>query len=529
MAGAALLLALGLPPAPSPLGVLGGLALAALALRSLPPDEGGSRAAAGAGALLGGLHALLVLHWIPAAGYPFLGASALPVAAGGWALHAAIASLVAWAVHRAGVRGRMPFPLVFAVGWAALEWLPGWVPLIGVPWLGIAAGLVDHPSLLVPVGWLGSLGTGALVAGGVAGLVPGRFEGVWSWGRGRPKGRAWERAWTWGPAALLAGTFGLGAARAGEVPPDVGLQEVILVEIPLAADLLTAPEGRAAAAMEAVVGLPLGTEAWAEGAPAAGEIWPEAPMPGASAGEGPAARYREAVEARAHALDRPVLFGAHAQVDGRLRNVVLLADPAGRTAEVHAKRRLVPAVERSALLGAGAPGRGLAPGEPPEVFFWEGRSAGALICFEILFPREAARLRRRGATLLVQLTNDAALQGGVGPFPVVADAARRQHVAVLRLRAAELRMPAVRSAVGGRAGGWDALGRPLIERDRVEGGGAALVRVGLPPAGPLPPSAHVGPVTGPAAALGLLLLVLVAQWAAAGGGRGGQRARSGQP
>ncbi len=145
----------------------------------------------------------------------------------------------------------------------------------------------------------------------------------------------------------------------------------------------------------------------------------------------------------AEELGMPLLVGAHVPeaasggtAPGPLRNAALLVVPDGSARMVHAKVRLVPGVERPGL--SSGPGGGV-------LRIADLRMALA-ICFESAFGGDIRRLRREGAELLVNPTNDGWFRprlGGAGT------AAHAQHRAHLILRSVENRMGAVRSSLGG--------------------------------------------------------------------------------
>ena len=92
-------------------------------------------------------------------------------------------------------------------------------------------------------------------------------------------------------------------------------------------------------------------------------------------------------------------------------------------------------------------------GAEPTVFNLGGPSAmpfSVLICFEDVFPDLARQFVQHGATLLLNITNDA----WFGPT-----AAAYQHAQASTLRAVELRVPVIRAANTGWSGCIDAAGR----------------------------------------------------------------------
>jgi apolipoprotein N-acyltransferase len=89
--------------------------------------------------------------------------------------------------------------------------------------------------------------------------------------------------------------------------------------------------------------------------------------------------------------------------------------------------------------------------------------AGVLICFEAIFPELVRREVRKGAELLLNLSNDAWLQSRAGG---------EQHLLMVRLRAIEFRRWVVRSTTTGVSAFIDPLGRI---RGRIESGAAGTL------------------------------------------------------
>lgn len=71
---------------------------------------------------------------------------------------------------------------------------------------------------------------------------------------------------------------------------------------------------------------------------------------------------------------------------------------------------------------------------------WERERLGMAICYEVVYPAEVAELARRGATILVTITNDAWYGDTFAPW---------QHFRAARFRAAENRRPLLRAAITG--------------------------------------------------------------------------------
>ncbi len=533
------LLSLSLPPHPVALLAPVALAPLAVALARLPPTSEGARQAAVAGIVAGGFHALLLLHWLPGAARPLLGLGLGSLAAlSVWGLNAVLTGLVTALVHRGASRGRLPLPVGLWAAWVVLGWAPSSLPRAGFPWLGPEAALVGRPWLLGASDLVGGAGVAGVLAfvGGALGVGWVRLRRSRAPGgdADRPKVGAW---WSWpaaavGLASLVAGYGAVtGEPRGGSV--DAPAPRVLTVAaLSLDADpaLLASPERRNLELPRALDRLREELHAGDAGL----IVWPESP----TGTVGLEVEGRRAME-WARGLDAPVAFGVLEPVrtgggeSGSTelrRNRMRLAPSRGKPLPLlREKRRLLPLLEARPppLDGSSEEGRGpvaievrtgegrklrggssagRVPTPPPPEFAGATVSlpVGVLICFESLFGGEARRLRRDGAQLLLLPLNEGWLAGrGGGIF----DAARSQHEAVVVLRAVEARVPVIRSAVGGRAGVWNADGRALPHRIReVEGVGSVILA-------DVPLHERPGPLAsrGGAGALGLLsLLVLLA-------------------
>lgn len=438
---------------------------------------------------------LLILHWVPAAASPYLG-----VWGGGMAwlsvvlLHGAAGGAVGMVVYR--LRDILPFPVLAGAGWGILEWMPGALPVVGIPWPGIAWSLLDTP-LASGLAVFGASGMGVFAAA------------AWGGGIGS-RSRQARIAWGVAPLALwlIAPWLLPEPSRRSASPEDGGQIRATLTWERDRALLGDEPATRASVAefLEAVL------PALPEGVPT---LWPEAPLTGVVGEDPDVLAYLQVVQqAGENTGGAGAVAGIHARVGGRQFNTLVRTGTRDEAPEgVHRKRFLVPGVERTHLSGAGRPadaqrsGRGLAPGAGALPFTWGDRDVGALLCFEILHAGETARLRRRGSTLLLQATHDTMLS----------EAGRRQHEAMVRVRAAEFRIPVLRAALGGEGMGIGADGRrlePVASAPVLNPAGNRLGRVDtfdLPSVAPTPPSAWVVPLTGPLA-LAVLLFPLFADW-----------------
>jgi apolipoprotein N-acyltransferase len=163
---------------------------------------------------------------------------------------------------------------------------------------------------------------------------------------------------------------------------------------------------------------------------------------------------------------RPLLFGGLAigqDVEGRhLYNSAFLTDDRGAIVARYDKRVLVPFGEYLPLASRFPWLRDVSPATG---HFSAGRDQtilpvaervrlGALICYEDVIPQPAREAAQRGATLLVNLTNDAWY--GISPEPY-------QHQALALWRAVETRRDFIRSTNTGLTAAVSASGRVLME------------------------------------------------------------------
>ena len=121
-------------------------------------------------------------------------------------------------------------------------------------------------------------------------------------------------------------------------------------------------------------------------------------------------------------------------------------------------------------------------GRRPVVFRLPGDQArfSVLICFEDVIPRLSRDFARRGAELLVNMTNDAWFDGSAGA---------RQHLWNSVFRCVETRLPMARCANSGITGWVDSTGRVREELPATGPDGAPVpgfLRATLPLAGPDP-------------------------------------------
>lgn len=168
-------------------------------------------------------------------------------------------------------------------------------------------------------------------------------------------------------------------------------------------------------------------------------VWPESALPYVVEADG------EAPEAASwsRALAAHQAVGALTRAEERLYNSALLLMPNGEAGGLYHKRRLVPFGEFLPLpflaRWIGILGRmgGISPGAREQPLFQTPLGpAAAGICYEALFPELARFDARRGARLLLNLTNDGWYKDTWGPH---------QHFWANVYRAVENRMSVIRA------------------------------------------------------------------------------------
>lgn len=141
-----------------------------------------------------------------------------------------------------------------------------------------------------------------------------------------------------------------------------------------------------------------------------------------------------------------ILFNASHPVEDAFYNSAYLLSPGG-TLVRYDKRHLVPFGEYIPFKGLFSWMDKLArnagefrQADALTLLPWGDEKIGMAICYEVVFPDEAADLARAGATLFVTVTNDAWYGDTAAPW---------QHFRAARFRAAENRRPLLRAAITG--------------------------------------------------------------------------------
>ena len=357
--------------------------------------------------------------------------------------------------------------LAAPAAWVAFEGLRSTGP-IGTPWLHLAYGLSDWPPLVQSADWVGLYGVSFWVVAVNAGIVAMRVVPL---------------RWAVGLAALLA----LPLLRAPIVSSPGASRptlRVAAVQPALDESRRHVPEHfdanlrRLLALSEAALAEQPDLIVWPESA------WERLPAWGEDA----------FLSAVANSLGTPLLTGAWRSPRGGLywlRNSAVLADPGHEVVVVADKVHPVAVYERAPdsvlarfLLRHRFWGGRFEPGEPSALAALRGSDGSlvpvaVLVCIDTSYPSLAREVRRRGARLFVEVSNEA----GTGRWSA------RLHARVSRFRAVETRTPLVRVANTGPSQWFDERGRlvaSLPEREPRSGAHALAL------AGSAPPSVVLG-------------------------------------
>ena len=387
-----------------------------------------------AGLWFAGVFYGVVLHWVPFTlngMMPFgalLGLLALAVLA-------MTGGLQTLALGRLLAAGHSPVLTLPAV-WVAAEGLLARAGPLAMPWTPLGLSLAGVPALATAAEWGGVSALTLWLA-----LVSGVLVGCYREPAPRRRRLGYLLA-----ALLISGPALAGTVRMRSLPMKDGPPLWVAAFAMSRAELLD-PARRELRAGESLsrISSMLRADARGRASGASGEaearalLLPEAPFV-ASWGEGTGAR----ILALAEEVGVPVVAGTLVRTGSAsgpgappLRNGVMFVGTDGSAALVHGKVRLVPGVE-SAGLAAGPRGGVLR--------LAGGLSVGFVLCFESAFGRDARELRRAGADVLVNPSNEGWFAPGL---PLLGSGAQAQHRAHLVLRAVETRMAALRPSLGG--------------------------------------------------------------------------------
>lgn len=181
-------------------------------------------------------------------------------------------------------------------------------------------------------------------------------------------------------------------------------------------------------------------------------LWPEVPAPFYEQNEA----LREQVSDLAKTMKAPLLMGVVAFTPlHEPLNSIMSVTAEGNFGPRYDKMNLVPFGEQTPAMfewvgKVSSEAGSFHPGNAIQVFDVTGGKAGAFICYESVFPHFVRQIADKGATVLVNLSND----GYFGK-----SAAREQHLSIVRMRAAENRRWLVRATNDGITATIDPAGR----------------------------------------------------------------------
>ncbi len=344
---------------------------------------------------------------------------------------------------------RWPLPLSLAMCWTGFEWTAAHVPGVSYAWLNSGGSLAWYPTAAA----------GAELAGA-------RLLTVWTVACGAVAAEAAKSGWreglrgTPGRMLLLAGLVGiplaLGSVRQRDLAADDPLLRVAMVQ---AGHGNVAEGGEDGGRPEATEGL----ARWVEPLRALREtrhfdiaVFPERYVAATlrdPAGGRMSAAGREAA-GFATELGVPLLLGAldgevaDTGIDTLWYNAAFALLPDGTLPRAYRKRRLVPGLEGTGLVGDafGARNRGYAVGRETVPLAMGGNTVGAMVCYDSAYAETARALVRGGAEWLAVLSNDDWLDP---ELPLRVTWAYWQHATHGRLRAIENRIGLVQVASTG--------------------------------------------------------------------------------
>lgn len=324
--------------------------------------------------------------------------------------------------------------LVLPSLWVALEWLRTYL-FGGFPWNLAAYAWVDVAGALPLSAWIGPYGISFLVVLASAGVAAAVQQ------------RRWEPvAVAWAVPLLLLPLAGRWSVRQGidDLREVEHIGEVGQIGLPVRLIQPNIPNLTEYDAVAVLRNYRKVVDASVQACePGTLVVWPEsAAWPFSYARD---AMLREDLDTLVR-RGCTVLFNSSHPVEESFYNSAYLLSPQGNVHR-YDKRHLVPFGEfipfrgvfswmdtlaRNAGEFRAAAGLTLLP--------WDREKLGMAICYEVVYPAEVAELARRGASVLVTITNDAWYGDTWAPW---------QHYRAARFRAAENRRPLLRAAITG--------------------------------------------------------------------------------
>jgi apolipoprotein N-acyltransferase len=359
------------------------------------------------------------------------------------AVLAAYSAIAIWAGEFCARRLRIPMVVTMPIAWAAVEWVRTYFP-IGFPWNLVGYAAYSYLTIIQFAEITGVYGISALIVffNAVAYVVFFR--------RGNSRLQAMSLS---ALTLVMLLVFGFGIYRLQQLKsaPSRGSFRVAMVQgnIPqsLKWDPNFLPQSFKVYEDESIAAAKRGVDliVWPEAA-AAFPFQPDDRYPASLAED---AAYRDALLKLARAIRVPILFGAPALAvrDGQYGffNRADLISAKGVLVAHYDKINLVPFgeyVPAHRFLGyfvnRVVEGFGdLIPGTEQTLFSEQGAKLGVLICYESVFPNLTRLEVKKGADVLVNITNDAWYGDSSAPY---------QALAMAAMRSVETKAPMIRTA-----------------------------------------------------------------------------------
>jgi apolipoprotein N-acyltransferase len=348
-----------------------------------------------------------------------------------------------WASAFCATRTRIPMVIALPIIWTGIEWLRSFFP-IGFPWSYVGYAEYRNLELIQFAEITGVYGVSTLVVFFNAVLYAVLF---------RRHSRRVQRVALGALTAVLIAAVAFGALRMHQFAdaPIAGKLRVAMVQgdipqsVKWSPDFLETSFAVYVAQSEAAARRGADLIIWPEAA-AAFLFQPDDHYPAQLAND---ANYRSRLLDLARTTGKPILFGAPAVgvEDGTpgFYNRAYLVSGRGQVESYYDKMQLVPFGEYiplRALLGnfvhRVVSGFGdMFPGRVQTIFSVAGAHLGVLICYESVFPDLTRRAVKRGAEILINITNDAWYGESSAPYQLLAMAA---------MRSVETKVPMVRVA-----------------------------------------------------------------------------------
>ncbi|MGH7934068.1 MAG: apolipoprotein N-acyltransferase [Candidatus Binataceae bacterium] len=348
-----------------------------------------------------------------------------------------------WAAVFTSRRLRVPIFVTMPIAWAAVEWVRTYFP-IGFPWNLLGYTAYRNLDLIQFAEFTGVYGVSALIIFFNAVVYVVLFT------------RHSRRAQTWSLGvltALMAAAIIFGDVRMNQLEkaPAKGTLKIAMIQGDIPQSIKWNPQFLTTSFNvyldQSHRAARLGADliVWPEAA-AAFFFQPTNDYPVQFIGD---AAYRARLLALARNTGEPILFGAPALgvEDGRpgFYNRAYLVSGMGKVEGWYDKIRLVPFGEYVPLrsvfgyfVNRVVAGFGdMFPGRVQTIFEVKGAKLGVLICYESIFPNLARTAVKRGADILVNITNDAWYGESSAPYQLLAMAA---------MRSVETKVPTVRVA-----------------------------------------------------------------------------------